>query len=67
MTTSKIQKDARVKRKSAQGCQGIVKELKREVTSSSGDTKDKALMAIVLWDNGTLSTLSPQALAVVED
>ena len=55
----------RVKNLLTPRCLGVVKEVHEEVIGSSGDTRDKAVLVKVLWDNGTLSYFSPEALEVV--
>ena len=52
----------RVARKGKSACTGTVKELRKEVTATSGDVTSKALMVVVHWDNGTNSYLTPEAL-----
>lgn len=52
----------RVCRKGKNACGGTVRELRREVTATGGDTSSKALMVVVQWDNGTTSYLTPDAL-----
>ena len=48
-------------------CLGVVKDMHEEIIGTSGDTKDKAMLVKVLWDNGTFSYFSPEALEVVKE
>lgn len=52
-----------VKRSDIESCNGVVKDIREEVTQSQ-ETKgtDRALLVTVLWDNGTQSYVSPVAL-----
>jgi len=59
--------DDRVRSINLPRCLGVVKEVHEEIIGTSGDTKDKALLIKVLWDNGTLSYFSPEALEVVKE
>lgn len=52
----------RVKRKVYSGAYGIVKDVREETVGSTGDTREKAIIVKVLWDNGTLSYFDPSAL-----
>lgn len=56
----------RVKRSNTPGCYGVIKELRQEVTGSSGEAAARAWMCKVLWDNGTFSYYSPSMLEKVE-
>jgi hypothetical protein len=57
----------RVKKIDATGCQGTVKEIKEEtVTNTSDESKPKNLLIQVLWDNGTLSYFTPEALEMLK-
>lgn len=57
----------RVKRVGVEGSQGVIKDIRAESISVSGsEEKDKPLMVNVLWDNGTFSVFSPDALEVVK-
>lgn len=58
----RFQEKDRVRRKSNGGGVGTVQELREEVTGTSGEASEKGLMVKVLWDNGTLSYFSPEAL-----
>ncbi|MCB0318631.1 MAG: hypothetical protein KDD56_07725 [Bdellovibrionales bacterium] len=64
--TSEINVNDRVRRTSGPSCLGVVKEIREEVTSTSGDTSEKGRMINVLWDNGTQSYFSPDAIEVVK-
>lgn len=57
---------ARVMRKQRQGCRGTVKEVRAEVTATTGETEDRGLMVVVDWDNGTQSYFTPNNLTVVK-
>ncbi|MDC0358876.1 hypothetical protein OAO01_08675 [Oligoflexia bacterium] len=65
MASGKVKIDDRVKRKKGEGCLGTVKDVRAEVVASGGDSKDKALLVSVKWDNGTFSYFVPEALEVV--
>jgi len=67
MTTNKLEVSDRVRRKEMRGCLGRVKDIRAEVTLSAADTKEKALLVSVQWDNGTLSYFTPDALEKVEE
>ena len=64
MENGKIKIGDRVKQSQREGLQGVVKGVHSETTAKA-DQKDKALMIEVLWDNGTLSYLTPEQLQVV--
>jgi hypothetical protein len=55
----------RVKRVYGEGCLGTVQELRAEVTLSSEPDKEVGYIVVVLWDNGTLSSFSPDGLKLV--
>jgi len=56
----------RVRRSRAPGSQGIVKDVRSEVLQSSLERgREPALIVSVLWDNGTYSNFTPDALEVV--
>jgi len=40
---------------SARGCAGTVKTLREETTLAAQESRSKAIMLLVQWDNGTLS------------
>ena len=62
MAATDLKVDDRVRRCGGEGCLGVIKEIREEIVGTSGDTTDKALLVKVLWDNGTLSYFSPEAL-----
>jgi hypothetical protein len=67
MTTKKAFKEKdRVRRSWGEGCLGTVQQVREEVTSTSGDVREKGLLISVLWDNGTLSYFSPEGLDIIE-
>ena len=67
MSVKKMKVNDRVRRVNDDGCQGAIKDIRAESVSVSGtEEKDKPLMVNVLWDNGTLSVLAPEALEVVK-
>jgi hypothetical protein len=55
----------RVRRAFGEGCYGTIKEIREEVTLSSEPTRELAYIVVVLWDNGTLSSFSPDGLVLV--
>lgn len=57
-----IKKDQRVKRKNIPGCSGTVQVVRTETTASTADISSRGLLVQVLWDNGTLSYFTPEAL-----
>ncbi len=61
-----MEPSARVRRKNGLRSLGTVKEIRTEVTASTGETGDKALMVVVDWDNGTQSYFTPNSLVVVK-
>lgn len=65
MDSCKVKVNDRVKRISAPGCYGTVKDVRTEVTSTTPEQKEKGLMVVVEWDTGTRSYFSPDALEVV--
>ena len=64
MEEGKIKVGDRVRQIQKEGLQGIVKGLHTETTAKA-EHKDRDLMVEVLWDNGTLSYLTPEQLQVV--
>jgi len=62
----KFSVDNRVRRTNGEGSLGSVKEVRQEVIASSGDTREKGVMVTVAWDNGTISSFTPEALEIVE-
>ncbi len=68
MSSKKIKVEDRVKRADGNGCYGLVKDVRTEITANTLDThKEKALLVSVLWDNGTFSYLTPDNLEVVKE
>ena len=63
--TTEIKVDDKVRRIEGAGNIGLVIALREEVTSTSGEVGEKGLMINVLWDNGTQSYFSPEALELV--
>lgn len=57
---NKLAVNDRVKRVSGQGCHGIVKDVRVETTSAT--SKEKPLLVLVQWDNGTASYFAPESL-----
>lgn len=64
---TELKVEDRVKRKNAPGCYGTIREICEEVTASTGDTKDKALLVKVHWDNGTTSVFAPESLEQISE
>ena len=65
----KLKVGDRVKRVQLPGCLGVVKDVRQEVTLSaavSPETREKALLVTVLWDNGTQSCFGVEGLEVVK-
>ena len=62
MATTELKVNDRVKRAGMERSSGVIKEIREEIVGTSGDTKDKAILVKVQWDNGTLSYFSPEAL-----
>lgn len=60
-----LEASARVKRLSGTGCLGTVKEVRSEVTATTGEMTDKGLMVVIDWDNGTTSYCTPGSIEVV--
>ena len=56
--------DDRVQRASGKGSQGVIKDVREEVTSK-GDSSERGLLVVVQWDNGTCSYSTPGALQLV--
>lgn len=44
------------------GLRGIVKEIRTETTSKQDSRDSNNIMIQVLWDNGTLSYMSPESI-----
>jgi hypothetical protein len=60
---NKFKIDDRVRRQGgAKGCNGSVKHVGTDVTSTTAEAKEKGVLVKVLWDNGTASVMSPDAL-----
>ena len=57
--------NSRVKRADQTGCYGTIKALKEESSQSADERKGQSLIVQVLWDNGTLSYFTPDALKIV--
>ena len=51
---------------STRGCIGTIKALREETTLAPQESRAKALMIQVMWDNGTLSYHGPESLEVVK-
>ncbi len=66
MSTRKFKANDRVKRAKGSGCHGIVREVKEESTTVSQEQREKSLMIHVLWDNGSFSCFSQEALVKVD-
>ena len=66
LASRKIRLNDRVKRTSGVGCFGVVKDIRSEVTASPSEKTEKNLLVCVLWDNGTQSYFTPDALEVVK-
>ena len=66
MPTTDLKVNDRVERSGTSRCLGVVKEVREEIVGTSGDTKDKAVLVKVQWDNGTASYFSPEALKRVQ-
>jgi hypothetical protein len=66
-STFKLQVNDRVKRTDSPGCYGTVKDIRHEVTATSGESKDKGLLITVLWDNGTFSYFGPEGLQALTE
>ena len=66
MTKKVIKVNDRVKRTIQGGCFGTVKDVREEITAKVTDKdKEGALLINVIWDNGTLSYVAPEALEVI--
>ncbi len=64
----KFKVNDRVRRVTGQGCWGVVKDVRSEVTSAGRPEEgNKNLMINVQWDNGTLSYFSPASLEVIKE
>ncbi len=58
----KLKINDRVRRVDGLGCNGVVKDIRSEVTATTGDSKEKGILITVLWDNGTFSYFGPEGL-----
>jgi len=65
MTSKKIKLADRVKKINNTGCLGTVKEIRQEVTNSNQEVREKNVMVYVLWDNGTLSSVTTDAVETI--
>lgn len=59
---TKFHVNDRVKRSTGAGMLGTVKDVRIEVTASSDEAKEKSVMFLVQWDNGTLSIFGQEGL-----
>jgi len=66
MASRTIKVNDRVKRATGLGCSGLVKEVRTEASVARIEPSEKTNMVNVLWDNGTFSYLSPDALDIDE-
>lgn len=66
MGKSLIQLSDRVKRAHGEGCFGTVREVRAEVSVSSEPNREVGYIIVVAWDNGTVSSFSPDGLVVVK-
>jgi len=66
MKNEEVKLSQRVRRKDGAGCYGVVREIRDEITATTGDGTGKALIVRVLWDNGTDSFLSPIGLELAD-
>ena len=62
MATKAFKVDDRVKRASGTGCAGVIKDVREETMATKVETPQKSMLVNVLWDNGTLSYVSPEAI-----
>ena len=63
MATKKLKVKDRVKRKDGKGSHGVIQEIREELAVTTAAPKDKeAVMVKVLWDNGTNSFYTLNAL-----
>ena len=63
----KYKVDDRVKRANSAGGLGTVRDLKTEISQASAESKEKGLMIVVAWDNGTVSYHGTDSLAPAKD
>lgn len=66
MSKQNLKVSDRVKRATGDGCLGVIKEIREETMAARVESPQKSPLVNVLWDNGTLSYLSPDALQLVE-
>ena len=66
MGKTRVKLQDRVKRPHGGGCYGTVQEVRAEVSLSSEPDREVGYIVVVLWDNGTLSSFSPDGLTVVK-
>ena len=67
-SSKKFKVNDRVRRSNGQGCSGVVKDIRSEVTSAGHrEDKEKNVMINVQWDNGTLSYFSPMSLELAKN
>jgi hypothetical protein len=66
MTTRKFKENDRVRRIGSTACPGTVKGLRTEITATTPEARERGLLVSVLWDNGTMSYFSPEALEHAE-
>lgn len=64
--SKKFKLNDRVKRVAGGGCQGVIKDIRSEVTAAASEKTEKNLLICVLWDNGTQSYFTPDALDPVK-
>lgn len=64
--TDKYKINDRVKRADGSGCQGMIKDVRTEVTATTGDSKEKGILITVMWDNGTFSYFGPEGIELVK-
>ena len=65
MEQDKVKIGDRVVMVQKEGLQGSVKGVHFETTAKM-DQRDRAMMVEIMWDNGTLSYVTPEQLKVVE-
>lgn len=65
MEQDKVKVGDRVVLTQKEGLQGSVKGVHFETTAKA-EQRDKALMIEVMWDNGTLSYVTPEQLKLVD-
>ena len=65
MSEKVLEVNSRVRDIKGSRCLGVIKEIREEIVGTSGDTTDKAVLIKILWDNGTFSYISEDAIEVV--